>query len=35
MKRPITDRDVAVYGMILNSSLFLFMNLILSKLIKN
>jgi hypothetical protein len=24
MKRPTTDRDVAVYGMIRNSSLFLF-----------
>jgi hypothetical protein len=35
MKRPTTDKDVAVYGMIRNSSLFLFMNLILSKLIKN
>jgi hypothetical protein len=35
MKRPTTDKDVAVYGMIRNSSLFLFMNMILSKLIKN
>jgi len=24
MKRPTTDKDVAVYGMIRNSSLFLF-----------
>jgi hypothetical protein len=28
MKRPTTDKDVAVYGMIRNSSLFLFMILI-------
>ena len=25
MKRPITDREVAVYGMTFKSSLFLFM----------
>jgi hypothetical protein len=29
MKRPTTDKDVAVYGMIRNSSLFLFMIIIL------
>jgi hypothetical protein len=28
MKRPTTDKDVAVYGMIRNSSLFLFMIII-------
>ena len=28
MKRPTTDKDVAVYGMIRNCSLFLFMILI-------
>jgi len=27
MKRPTTDKDVAVYGMIRNSSLFLFINI--------
>jgi hypothetical protein len=29
MKRPTTDKDVAVYGMIRNSSLFLFMVIVL------